>query len=231
MSSQGASTPLQLNAQRSSGRRQQRTPNQLLGDWLVTLFVRGEVNGPSNPDGLIARYFGAAAPGLCADVLEHLGWVLGRSSDVPSEILSRAQELWDWRSAIAQSDQNRAGELSGFGSWIRSDQFPASWWVPRLRAVIGVTELGIRIGLGEALASAAPTGYASEALEIAEALQNDRSEFAAYDLIRHLPVILAAALQHQDATVRQRASSMLEKLGREGHLDLADKVAQARSSI
>lgn len=86
-----------------------------------------------------------------------------------------------------------------------------------------------RFSLGEALADAAATGLASQALVAAKALITDPSGFGSYELMQHLPTILAYSLRHEDDEVRSSAASLLDALGREGRLALADQVAAAQT--
>jgi len=216
---------------------QERNPAQLLGDWLVILFVQGAIDGPSNDDGFLSRFFHNADPELCAQVLEQLGWALGRSEGVPPEPLTRAKELWSWRALTAQSDKTRAPELSGFAVWIRTGHFPDDWWMSELLRAVDITKLRLHLGLGEALADATVAGRVPQALKIAKALLTDSSGFGSYesyesyDLMEHLPTILAYALRHDDDDVRSSASSLMDALGRKGHLALADQVAAAQARL
>jgi len=213
------------------GWKQQRNPAQLLGDWLTTLFIRGTIDGPSNEDGLLSRYFRNADPELCAQVLERLGWSLGRSENVPPELLSKARELWSWRSQEAHSNSARAQELSGIAAWIRTGHFPSEWWLSELLNAIAITKIGLRFGLGEALADAATAGQAGRALTAAKALLADSSGYGSYGLMQHVPTILACALRDEDEGVRSSAVAFLDALGREGHLTLAEDVAAAQAKL
>ena len=85
--------------------------------------------------------------------------------------------------------------------------------------------------LGEKLAEAA-AGNSEAVLGVRELLRPTSSpNWRRYDLIQNLPVVLASALDGPSPDLRQRASALMDRLGREGETELAHQVQQARKEL
>ena len=206
------------------GWSRERTATQLLGDHIVVLFVRGELE---LVDSLISDYFTHATVEDRASVLGHLGWGLGREDELPGDVLSRARQLMDARVQSVRSGSD-VNELAGFGWFAMASHFPAEWWLPILELAATGDNLDPHGLVGEALEDAAETAPGS-ALRVLSALLSQRTEpFQRFGLVDHAPGVLAAALDGGDAEVIENARALLDQLGRQGELRLGDLVEERR---
>jgi hypothetical protein len=206
------------------GWHRERTATELLGDHLVVLLVRGELQ---SSDPLVSGYFANATVEDRASVLGHLGWGLGREDELPGEIIERARQLMDARvaSVRAGSDVN---ELSGFEWWAMANHFAPEWWLPILELAATGDNLDPHGMVGEALEGAAEAAPGS-ALRVLKALLSRRTEpFQRFGLVDHAPGVITAALDSDDEEVVEDARALLDQLGRQGELRLGDLVEERR---
>lgn len=209
------------------GWHRERTATELLGDHIVVLMVRGELDLSHS---LVRGYFANAPVDDRASVLGHLGWGLGREAELPAKVIERARELMDLRvaSVRAGSDVN---ELSGFGWWAMANHFAPEWWLPILELAGTGDKLDPHGMVGEALEEAADIAPGS-ALSVLRALLSRRTEpFERFGLIEHAPGVIAAALDGADEQVAEEARTFLDQLGRQGELRLGDLVAERRKTV
>lgn len=207
------------------GWRSDRSAHELLGDHLLSLFVRGDVDAGHD---LVAAYFEQAPPSEIGKSLGHLAWAMSRSDDVPQDVVDRAAELWRWRAQEVADGQAASEELSQFHWWVESGLFPEAWWVPHLQQVADLGMVGETGGLGEKLAAAAKM-FPVQAVQVMDRLLRERSEpYRRFDLIDHAATVIAAALDSQVSSAVATGERLLNDLGREGHLRMADLVAERR---
>lgn len=210
------------------GWKNDRSPVELLGDHLVMLLLWGSITRDHE---LVGEYFRMAGPSSTSRVLGHLGWMLGRSDDpIPNQTLERARELWDWRADLVRTGEADVVELSEFFWWARCEQFDPDWWLPRLAQAVESPEFDARGLIGERLeevASLAPRQVA----EILERLLEGREEpFGRYDLVRHAPGILVAALDSEDPEAMAVAERVMDFLGRGGQFQIKEIVEERRAA-
>lgn len=209
------------------GWQRERTAAELLGDHIVVLLVRGELE-PSDP--LLTGYFANAIVNDRASVLGHLGWGLGREDDLPVELVERAQQLMDARVASVRAGSD-VDELSGFGWWAMAGHFAPDWWLPILELAAAGENLDPHGMVGEALEAAAGAAPRS-ALRVLSALLSRRTDpFQRYGLIDHAAGVIAAALDSGDEETAEDAGALLNRLGREGEHRLGDLVHERRESV
>jgi hypothetical protein len=209
------------------GWRNDRTAVELLGDHLVLLLMWDAMQ---RDDELVATYFELASPATIAGVLGHLGWLFGRSEDpLPTDVIERAKDLWDWRAELVRTGQASLDELSEFFWWARSDHFEPAWWLPRLAQAVEGPAFDSRGLIGErleAVAQASPT----QVIFILERLLAGRDEpMSRYDLVEHAPAIIAAALDSGVPQDVEAADRVMNFLGRGGHLRIKELVDQQRN--
>lgn len=209
------------------GWHRERAATELLGDHIVVLMVRGELE---LSDPLVTGYFASATVHDRASVLGHLGWGLGREEDLPAQVVERARELMDARmaSVLAGSDVN---ELSGFAWWATARHFAPEWWLPILEVAATGEDLDPHGLVGEALEDAAEVAPGS-ALTVFKALLSRHTEpFQRYGLIEHAAGVIAAALDSTDEEVTEDARALLDQLGRQGEIRLGDLVEERRRTV
>jgi len=209
----------------TEGWRQQRNQAAAVGDFLVSLVARGSL---ALDDPLIDAFFAAASPALRGKVLGHWGWQLFRAEDLSSDVLERSQALLEVRAAVSTDEES---ELDDFTWWARIRQADPGWWLPLLVQASRSTTFDSRGLLGEVLAQTASAHPQLTLLALTQLLAlRGEDSWKAYDLLEHAPRILAAVLDSGFDEVQRDAQDLIDRLGREGYLDLADRVAEHRTA-
>jgi hypothetical protein len=206
------------------GYQHDRSATESLGDHLVLLAARGEIE---SDDPLLVSYFARADVASRSSVLGRLGWLLLHDK-APNRFLARACAIWDWRAKAVDGDQTESAELSGFYWWVRCGQFEPSWWMPRLIVASRVPGFDGRGMIGEQIAEAAKDDPRAAFDVLAGLLASGEGDFARYDLIENTPAVLAAALDLDDPDLTERAEALLNELGRAGHLTMLQRVNELR---
>lgn len=209
------------------GWRSDRSAAALIGDHLVMLLVRGDLDFG---DSRLLRFFRAAGMGDRAAVLGRLGGALSHG-EVPSDALKRARRLWDWRADEVRGGETEPSELAEFAWWIESGRFPAAWWLPRLVQVAGLPEFDEHGIVGEYLEAAARQDPDLALTALRALLRRDTVFWRRYDLVEHAPGILAAALDAAKPGLAEVARSTMDELGRDGHVRLDELVAARRQKL
>jgi hypothetical protein len=221
-------TELTSNRAETVGFRGDRSPRHLLADHILMLHITGQFDASAEAE-LVRAMFDSAPAVLLGDVLGHVGWQLTRAEgDIPAAVLARCQVLWDWRASEVQAGRADPRELAGFSWRVRSGRFPAEWWLRHVMLAVAGDSLQARTTLLEPLASVAPA-YPRQALEALIALiENDNDATMAFYIDRHVPTVIAAALDCGDTEVVRIAWKLMDQLGRRGYTDLDRKVIDAR---
>jgi hypothetical protein len=209
--------------ERTEGWRSERGQRQRIGDHLLILLIGGAF-GEDDP--LIQAFFENTPPELRADVVGHLGWLLTRQS--PDEAaLARARNLIDHRAQLERSGQS-VSDLDEFTWWVKSHHFDPAWWLPLLVQATKSPSYDSRGTLGKDLAEVAAS-YPDLTLEAFRQLLGLPGEgWKNFSLVENAPPILAAALEADDLQTRSEAQQIMDQLGRDGFLDLADAVQAYR---
>lgn len=122
---------------------------------------------------------------------------------------------------------DEAKRFSTFYWFIRSEKFPASWWLPRLVEALeldGKLETNGMIGEQLAVAADELPRVALDALTmlLAPAETPGRDN---YDLRTHsLAPVIAAALRASDPRLQADARSLMNHMGERGEIDLERRV-------
>jgi hypothetical protein len=209
-----------------AGWRSARSFDQLVGDWIVSAFIVGHLDAD---DSLFTTFFGKSTAETRRDVLGHLGWSAMHWVEPDPTVLSRTRQLWDLRAASADSNADDAAiEFDDFYWYIRSGQFEAGWWLPRLIDLVkSGRSLKSRGMIGEQLATAAHD-YPEDALTALEFLlksQIDQVHLMSYDLVENAAApVIAMAMKSGDDEVARRASGLMNWLGSVGFQDMERRV-------
>lgn len=206
-----------------------RTFPQLIGDWIVMVFIGGKL---SYDDDITQAWFAGADVNLRGEVLGHLGWQIMKWEYVPTDVLDRTAELWDLRIAHVNHHPEDAKELAGIYWLARSDKYEVTWWLPRLKYASSVIPRFKSHGMiGERLAAASRVDLATT-LQVIENILTDvgsDNTLTEYDLIEHaVPQIIAAAFDSDEFKLQKKATELMNKLGAAGHIELRDKVDKLR---
>jgi len=210
--------------ERTEGWRSERGQRQRIGDHLLILVIGGSI-GQDDP--LVQAFFDNTPPGLRADVIGHLGWLLMRQPQ-DETVLARARNLLDHRAQLARSGQS-VGDLDEFTWWVKSRRFDPAWWLPLLVQATKSPSYDPRGTVGKDLAEAAAPypGLTLEAFKQLLALPGEG--WKNFSLVENAPPIIAAALEAGDSQVRSEAQKIMDQLGRDGFLDLAAAVQAHRA--
>ena len=201
-----------------------RSPRQALADHVLILYVTGQLDAGLNNQALLALFeFGDTA--LTRNALGHLGWALRQSQggETPETILARFRDLWDWRRQQVDDGNADRRELLDFYWWVTSGQFDTTWWLPHVLFVAQDPEFNTHEMLGEPLAQAA-ADHPGEVLDVFNALHENGQTLASYDLLNRASEILAPSVTSSDAELSQRAAALADQMGKEGFVDLMDRI-------
>lgn len=212
----------------TDGVRSTRSPLERVGDHLIILLMWGMYDFETP---LVTKFFNQAPVEARASSLGHLAWVfMHTEEEIPDEVLHRAQSLWDKRSEVIKDGGVEPKELSKFYWWVHCGKFPVAWWLPRLEEASAVTDLDGIGFLAEHLEEASEE-YPQQAIAILDRLiRPSQGSHVRHRLTRNAPVVIARALDSGDAQAILAGGDLMNWLGRQGNLQIAELVAQARTS-
>lgn len=209
----------------ASSSRNARRPVELIGDYAVAMRVQNAIS-PDHP--LLTHFFEVASVADRSSVLGRLGWSIMHADDVPEEVLQRAKALWDSRADAVRLGKSSDGELSEFYWWVRAGKFDSSWWLPRLEQAVGSQAFDPRGMLGASLEAAANQEPGRVTAILERLLSTREKPLARYDLVKHAPGIIAAALDSGDSDATLTARKVMDLLGKSGQIRIAELVEQRR---
>ncbi len=116
-----------------AGSRQGESVDVKLGEHLVTLFWRRELDR-----GLLEGFFERADDELAAGVLDFVGRALRNTpGDLSTPIRQRMEELFEWRLAVGEAaPEEHQLELRSFGVWFSSGKLEEAWALEMLQKVV-----------------------------------------------------------------------------------------------
>jgi hypothetical protein len=205
-----------------------RSPERLIGDWIVHTHIGGAIG---RDDNLMHLFFDSASIDLRGDVLGHIGWQLMEVDSVDAAILKSAGELWDWRAAHVEKDPTAAEELKDFFWYVRSGKFSADWWVPRLNQALALSPRPDIGGMIHEQLAEASKQHPGPVLGIVRRLVAgaDESNGDPYMLVEHaVPQVIASALDSDDPGIGADATALMHELGERGYIDLEAVVTAVR---
>lgn len=200
------------------------SPQQRIGQWVIDAIIRGHIG---DDDPLRTEFYARADPETRGDAIGHAAWSFMHADVVDDVIRDRLADLWDERVRHVKAHPEDKAELKDFYWFIRSEKFPASWWLPRLVEALELDgELETHGMIGEQLAAAADE-LPRVALDVLTMLlaPAEASSFKHYDLRTHsLAPVIAAGLRTSDARLRADARSLMNRMGERGEIDLERRV-------
>ncbi|WP_449281965.1 hypothetical protein [Leucobacter sp.] len=200
------------------------SPQQRIGQWVIEAIIRGHIG---DDDPLRTEFYARADPETRGDAIGHTAWSFMHAEVVDDVIRDRLADLWDERVLHVKAHPEDKAELKDFYWFIRSEKFPASWWLPRLVEALELDgELETQGMIGEQLAAAADElpRVALDALTMLLA-PAETSGLDHYDLRTHsLAPVIAAGLRTSDAQLRSDARSLMNRMGERGEIDLERRV-------
>ncbi len=216
-----------LGTARSEWRRL-GNPDESLAVHLMAFYWSGKI-GLHDADGLLTRFLEKASDRLRAHAMQFIGRALGNTEgEVSDEVKARLRGLWESRLDAARRaapDASYAEELGAFGAWFRSGKFDDGWslsqLIEALRLGASLQHSGPIVERIAALAGRMPRG-AVEALRLI--VQADKRGWEIYYWRKHAKVILGAAIQSNDPTIREEAVALVHYLGTRGHLEFRELI-------
>jgi len=197
-----------------------------LVEHIMIYYWRGKLD-IDNPEGLLVRFYVKAPEELRGQAIEFAGRSLYEIKDtVEPEILNRLKRLWEKRINVIRTITPPIinTELVGFGWWFASAKFDDSWAISQLKDVLELTKGDVKPDylVVERLAELSKIRplFAVECL--AQIVESDKEKWRIHRLIKHMRIIIAAALQSTDDTTRKVASGLVDRLLASGFLDFRD---------
>jgi hypothetical protein len=201
-----------------------RNVAELLGQHLMLQYSRGEII--LEGENLVKKFFECANVELRAKAISFVGRSIYRESNSDSDILERFQTLWTFRLKTAL-DSNDPGvfskELAAFGWWFTSKQFENGWALDQLEQVLRITN-GVVEGheVTEHLAQLA-SFYPDKVIACFEMIvEGNTGGWSAYTWQDHVRPIVTIAINDTNQAVKERASSLVHRLGAMGFTEFRD---------
>jgi hypothetical protein len=209
-----------LEAPAASVNHHPGSPQERLGEHLITLLLRGKLQ---LDDELITRFFERAHEDVRRVTLAHVGAALRESPDLPPEVVERAMRLWESRLGVAQTQpESHREELVAFGEWFAAAKLPKPWSLEQLVKTLRVTSGKVDVDdvVLERIADVAEI-YPEAAVESLRLIaEGDKEGWTLVGSHDHVYNILAAALSSDQPNVRDAATDLIHVLGARGFKDL-----------
>lgn len=201
-------------------RRHLAKPGERLAEHLMVLYWQGQIEAET-VGGLLCAFFNNADLSLREHALSFVGRSLhGAPADgVVKEWVARAQALFERRLVLAAEKPNDFGaEVRTFGWWFSASALDLDWRFEQLGPVLRVSpDLGGAFLVVEELAKHAAQ-RPSDVLEALERLlDRENSRWLVLGSQAAVEAILSATLEHENVTVRDRATAVVHRLGAQGH--------------
>lgn len=213
-----------------SGWKGRTDPLQRIGEWAIYAIIFGH-RAAVNP--LADAFFTTADPEVRGQALGRIAWSMTNVESVDEVIRDRLAALWDSRVAHVRSNPDDVMELNQFHWFVRSNQFHALWWLPRLKEALELSPglAGERFMISKQIASSAeldPQG----AFEATRLLLAGKTEagLQTWDLSRNaVPMVIARARQSGDPDLERQAIQLMNELGESGYSELESEVEKVMS--
>jgi hypothetical protein len=202
-------------------RRESEDVDRRLAEHLMNLFWRGKLS-LKDGEGLITQFFVKAPDTLRG----HATWFVGKGlydehGTIPSEILQRLMELWEWRLSATRKTPNDR-EAIQFGYWFASGKFELSWAMSNLLEVLRT----FRNAEPDHLIVEQLMKHAEALpLEAVQALgfliEGDREGFSIYGWQEYPRNILTTAIM-AGGKAKEEADRVIDLLGARGHYGYRD---------
>ncbi|MGM7774753.1 hypothetical protein ACSVHC_01835 [Arthrobacter sp. KNU-44] len=209
----------------ASGWRGESTPQQRIGEWVVTAIIQG--HKPMD-DPLAEAFFTVTEPKVRGKAIGHIAWSFMHAESVDSEIRDRFADLWDARVKHVRSQPEDKNELNEFYWFVRSGKFDPAWWLPRLKEAVQLDPdlAGGRFMMGKQIASAADADP-RQAFDATKILLSNRQEagMPTWDLTQNaVPMVIARAIVSGDKQLKEEVILFMNELGEKGDQGLQKAV-------
>ncbi|WP_284987874.1 hypothetical protein [Arthrobacter sp. fls2-241-R2A-172] len=200
-------------------------PLQRVGEWVISAVILGHQT-LENP--VAEAFFTRVTPKLRGQALGRIAWSMTDVDSLDERIRDRLAAIWDSRVEHVRANPEDSLELNEFHWFVRSNQYEAMWWLPRLKEALELSpELAKeRFMISKQIASSAkldPRG----AFETTKLLLAKKSQagLPVWDLSRNaVPMVIAKARQLGDPDLERQAVLLMNALGEDGYAELENEV-------
>lgn len=199
--------------------------DKLLVEHFMTYYWRGELD-IDDPGGLLVRFYMKAPEELRGQAIEFIGRSLYNTKEiVEPEVLNRLKRLWEKRVNVIRTTTPSIinTELVGFGWWFASAKFDDNWAISQLKDVFELMgDINPDHLVVERLAELSKVMPLIAVECLALIVENDKERVRIRRFIKHMRIIIAAALQSTDDTASKVAADLVDRLIASGYLDFRD---------
>jgi hypothetical protein len=194
-------------------------PGVSLGKRIITQFVRGKL---ALEDPLVIQFFEKAPLDIRREVLAHAGRVVNDLTPQDATAVERAIELWNSR-VEAQAAKGDS-ELTAFGWWFISEDFPANWALEQLSRTLSYTDGKIdhEYSVMIRLAEVAHIDPALAVRCVRTILEKDREREIILGSADKVRDVLRVALTSEQGDARQSAIDLIHLLGAHGYREMRE---------
>ena len=211
-----------------------RTPIHRLGEHLVVLYGRGNLESSSDDEKLLFDFLQATDSDVRSQTIAYVGSTFGQSNTVPPAVVERFQKLWEWYwPKFGEKDAPTRPASGLFGSWFRCEQFPVAWRLKWLEAVVALPQVpDLAEQLVARLATIAEThaehvGVATRILD--RMIRVDKEGWRAYAWRESAMKILRLGMRG-DGAAREMALRLIDHLGRRGYQEFGTLLRHSDAS-
>ena len=194
-------------------------PGVSLGKRIITQFVRDKL---ALEDPLLTQFFVKAPLDIRREALAHAGRVVNDLASKDATAVGRAIELWNSR--VAAQTAKGDSELTAFGWWFISEEFPANWALEQLSRTLSYTDGKIdhEYSVMIRLAEVADIDPALAVRCVRTILEKDREREIILGSADNVRDVLRVALASEQGDARQSAIDLIHLLGAHGYREMRE---------
>lgn len=201
-----------------------RDPHECFAEHLMKFYWRGKLQ-LDDATSLLSEFFAKAPDKLRGHAIEFIGRSLRNTEgELEAKYQIRLKALWESRVASASKTPSaHSEEFLAFGWWFASQKFDDSWIIPQLVvAAETVKRLEPAHMVLEVLVPKAAR-WPADALRCVSAMAaGDNTPWGVYMWRDDVSAVIAAVLEHGDASAQENARKLVHWLGAKGHREFRD---------
>ncbi|MFI5916830.1 hypothetical protein [Dactylosporangium sp. NPDC051541] len=192
-------------------RAREDQPEDRLAQHLAVLYRHGAIALSGE---IMTAFFAHASLRLRSRLIECTGLQMHNDDPLSQEETNRLQQLWTARLASAMDRPGELDELSGFGWWFTSGQFPAGWALEQLQVLLrsggAVTNTGSEVA--ERLASLCSENLAEVVAATALLIDAPNELWFITGSRQELTDVLSAGVASADVNTKRLAADTVNRL-------------------
>jgi len=207
-------------------------PDERLVEHLMILYWWGTIDLDDPPD-LLQRFYANASDALRAHALDFLGRSLHNIGDeIPTDALTRLRALWENRLMVARVEpSSHTEEVAAFGWWFASGKFDDAWAIAQLKEALRLSGKTEPYELVLERLARLSTRIPVDVMECLRLIvEGDKEGWNIRTWREPKRTILETALRSRDPIARQRAESLIHRLGARGYWDFRDLLRESRNN-